>query len=76
MVTLVDPILSASPKPQGIDLPPLHEPASMIDDRMVVEAVKRDKRFDWAGSRSALREVVRQMEKYGWTVTAREAAAA
>jgi hypothetical protein len=42
------------------------------ESRMVLRAVKRDKSFDWVGSRSALPGIVRQMEKFGWTVTARE----
>ena len=41
---------------------------------MVLTAVKRKKRFDWVGSRSAVPAIVRQMEKYGWTVTVREEA--
>ena len=36
---------------------------------MVLNAVKRTKSFDWVGSRSALPAIVRQMERYGWTVT-------
>jgi hypothetical protein len=75
MVTLIDPILGAPSLPEGIELPPLHQPASMVTDRVAVEAVKRDKRFDWTGSRSGLRDVVRQLETYGWTVTAREESA-
>ena len=39
------------------------------DKRMVLKAVKHKKSFDWVGSRSALPAIVRQMERYGWTVT-------
>jgi hypothetical protein len=39
---------------------------------MVLTAVKRTKSFGWVGSRSALPAIVRQMEKYGWTVAVRE----
>jgi len=41
----------------------------MTDSRMVLKAVKHNKTFDWVGSPSALPGIVRQMEKYGWTVT-------
>jgi hypothetical protein len=44
----------------------------MVNDRMVVEAVRRDKRFDRTETRPGLSDVVRQLETYGWTVTARE----
>jgi hypothetical protein len=73
---LVDPILGVPSLPEGIELPPLHEPVSMLDDRMVVEAGKHGRRFDWTGSRSALRGVVGSLEKYGWTVTVHEERAA
>jgi hypothetical protein len=42
------------------------------DSRMVLEAVKRDKTFNWVGSRSSLPDILRQMEDYGWTVSVRE----
>jgi len=42
------------------------------EGRMVLEAVKRKKSFDWTGSRSALPPVVRQLERFGWTVAVRE----
>jgi hypothetical protein len=42
------------------------------DSRVVLEAVKRKKRFDWVGSRSALPEIVLRMESYGWTVNVHE----
>jgi hypothetical protein len=45
---------------------------AVVDDRMVLTAVKRKKSFGWVGSRSALPAIVRQMEKYGWTVMVRE----
>ena len=42
------------------------------DSRMMLKAVKRKRSFDWVGSRSALPAVVRQLEKFGWTVAVRE----
>jgi hypothetical protein len=52
--------------------PSAEAPSAMMDSRMVLKAVKRTRSFDWVGSRSALPEIVRQMETYGWTVTVRE----
>jgi hypothetical protein len=43
-----------------------------VDDRMVLKAVKHKRSFNWAGSRSALPAIVRQMRKYGWAVTVRK----
>ena len=43
-----------------------------MDNRMVLKAVKRKKSFDWVGSQAAVPAIVRQMERYGWTVTVRE----
>jgi hypothetical protein len=73
MVTLIDPILATKPPPSGIELQPLREPNSMQDDRVELTAVKRSRSFEWAGHRSSLRGVVRQMEHFGWTVSVREA---
>jgi hypothetical protein len=73
MVTLIDPILSTRPPAYGIELSPLREPESMTDDRMELTAMKHRRSFEWAGHRSALPGVARQMEKYGWTVSIREA---
>jgi hypothetical protein len=76
MVTLIDPILATKPSPSGIELQPLREPDSMQDDRVELTAVKRNRSFEWAGHRSALRGVVRQMDRFGWTVSVREAGSA
>jgi hypothetical protein len=73
MVTLIDPILTIKPPEDGIELQPLREPESMVDDRMELTAVKRDRSFEWAGHRSGLRAIVRQMKQFGWTVSVREA---
>ena len=73
MVTLIDPILTMKPPAEGIELQPLLEPEPMVDDRMELTAVKRNRTFEWAGHRSGLRGIVRQMKQYGWTVSVREA---
>jgi hypothetical protein len=72
MVTLIDPIVQMDPPADGIELPPLRQPESMVDDRMELTAVKRHRTFEWAGHRSGLRGIVRQMKQYGWTVSVRE----
>jgi hypothetical protein len=72
MVTLIDPILTTKPPTGGIELPPLREPDSMAKDRMELTASKHHRSFEWAGHRSGLREIVRQMENSGWTVSVRE----
>jgi hypothetical protein len=73
MVTLIDPILTTRPPADGIELSPLREPESMTDDPVELMAAKHRRSSEWAGHCSALAGVTRQMEKYGWMVSVRQA---
>lgn len=59
------------PRPRLGQPPGEPEPVE-VDSRMVLNAVKHQRSFDWVGSQSALPQIVRQMQKYGWSVTVRE----
>jgi hypothetical protein len=73
MAARKDPILTPRRATGGIVHQPLHQPESLESSRrMVLAGTKHDKTFDWVGPQSGLRDIVRQMTKYGWTVDVRE----